>query len=268
LKLNIWGKLIGGFLGLLLFNIIGLILGVWLGHRFDQGLNQNFDSLFGQTDPAETQKVFFTSTFAIMGHIAKADGVVSKQEIAAAEQVMSHLGLDENKRRDAINAFEQGKSSDFNLNNSLQSLIQHCVRKPSLIQMFLEIQILAATADGDVSEAERQILYQIGHAFRISPAHLDRLVEMVKAQQSFHQHGSSVSRNQNGPTLEQAYKVLGLDSNASKPEVKKAYRKLMSQHHPDKLVAKGMPEEMLKVATEKSQEIQAAYEMIKRETGQ
>lgn len=264
MKLNIWGKLIGGFLGFLLFNIVGLILGVWLGHRFDQGLNQNFDSLFGQTDPAETQRIFFRTTFSVMGHIAKSDGVVSKQEIAAAEQVMAQLGLDELKRKEAITAFDQGKSLDFDLNSHLQSLIQHCIRKPSLIQMFLEIQILAATADGDVNPSERQILYQIGQAFRIAPAHLDRLVEMVKAQQSFHQGGSSASRNQNGPTIEQAYRVLGLDTTASNPEVKKAYRKLMSQHHPDKLVAKGMPEEMVKVATEKSQEIQAAYEMIKR----
>ncbi len=265
MKLNIWGKLIGGFLGFLLLNLIGLIIGVWIGHRFDRGLNQNFDQIFGHADPAETQRIFFTSTFAVMGHIAKADGVVSKQEIATAEQVMAQLGLDEYKRQEAIAAFGQGKSQDFDLNSSLQSLIQHCVRKPSLIQMFLEIQILAATADGDVSPSEREILYQIGQAFRISPAHLDRLVEMVKAQQSFHQGGSGASRNQSGPTLEQAYKVLGLDMSASNPEVKKAYRKLMSQHHPDKLVAKGMPEEMVKVATEKSQEIQSAYEMIKRE---
>lgn len=266
MKLNIWGKLIGGFLGFLLFsNPVGLILGAWLGHRFDRGLSQNFDNLFKQTDPAETQRIFFSATFSVMGHIAKSDGVVSKQEIAAAEQVMTQLGLDESKRREAITSFDHGKSSDFDLTSHLQSLIQHCIRKPSLIQMFLEIQILAATADGDVNPAERQILYQIGQAFRVSPAHLDRLVEMVKAQQSFYQGSSSAAKNQNGPTLEQAYKVLGLQNTASNPDVKKAYRKLMSQHHPDKLVAKGMPEEMVKVATEKSQEIQAAYEMIKRE---
>lgn len=132
--------------------------------------------------------------------------------------------------------------------------------------MFLEIQILAATADGQVSPPEKQILYQIGAAFRIPKAQIDRLVEMVIAQQSFHQGGSGSARNQSGPTLSQAYQVLGISSDSSQAGVKKAYRKLMSQHHPDKLVAKGMPEEMIKVATEKSQEIQAAYEMIKKQT--
>jgi len=264
--MNIWGKIIGGLLGFSIGGPIGLFIGIWIGHSFDKGLNQDFTSMFGSSDPAETQQVFFTTTFAVMGHIAKADGVVSKQEIAAAEQVMAQLALDEQKRKQAIDAFSRGKSDDFDLATNLESLIKHCIRKPSLIQMFLEIQILAATADGKVSQPEMEILYFIGRSFRIPKNQIDRLIEMVIAQQSFHQGGSSSSaRNQSGPTIEQAYKVLGISSSSDKSQVKKAYRKLMSQHHPDKLVAKGMPEEMIKVATEKSQEIQAAYEMIKRE---
>jgi DnaJ like chaperone protein len=265
--MNNWGKIIGGVLGALIGGPIGLLIGIWIGHSFDKSLDRDFSSLFEQKNPAETQQVFFTTTFAVMGKIAKADGVVSQQEIAAAEQVMAQLGLDDVKRKLAIESFDLGKSSDFDLDSNLQSLIKHCIRKPSLIQMFLEIQILAATADGSVSQPEMQILYHIGRAFRISPIQLDRLVDMVIAQRSFHQNGrSGNSRNQSGPTIGQAYQVLGLAAGASKAEVKKAYRKLMSQHHPDKLVAKGMPEEMVKVATEKSQEIQAAYEMIKQQS--
>ncbi len=264
--MNIWGKIIGGALGFMVGGPIGLFFGVWIGNSFDQGLKQNFSNMFGNADPAETQRIFFATTFSVMGHIAKADGTVSKQEIAAAEQVMLQLGLDEIKRKEAIDAFNRGKSDDFDLTANLESLIKNCIRKPSLIQMFLEIQIIAATADGQVSQAEREILYLIGGSFRISRVQIDRLVEMVIAQRSFHQGGYSGSaRNQSGPTIEQAYKVLGLSVDASKTEIKRAYRKLMSQHHPDKLVAKGMPEEMIKVATEKSQEIQAAYEMIKKQ---
>lgn len=264
--MNIWGKIIGGILGLMFGGPIGLFFGVWIGNSFDRGVNQDFSSMFGNADPAETQRIFFTTTFAVMGHIAKADGVVSKLEIAAAEQVMLQLGLDEQKRKEAIEAFSLGKNDDFDLAANLESLIKHCVRKPSLIQMFLEIQILAATADGKVSQPEKEILYLIGGSFRISRTQIDRLVEMVIAQRSFHQDGrSGAARNQSGPTIDQAYTVLGVSKDANKSEIKRAYRKLMSQHHPDKLVAKGMPEEMIKVATEKSQEIQAAYEMIKRE---
>lgn len=260
--MNIWGKVIGGILGFAIGNIFGLFIGIWIGSSFDKGLNQNFSGIFTHKDPALIQKIFFKTTFSVMGHIAKADGVVSQKEIDAAEQVMVQLGLDTVKRKEAMQAFSQGKESNFDLNANLSEFITNAVRQPSLIQMFLEIQILAATADGSVNVAERDILYQIGQVFRLPPTQIDRLVEMVIAQQSFHQGGS---RNQSGPTLEQAYKVIGISDNATKQEVKRAYRKLMSQHHPDKLVAKGMPEEMVKVATEKSQEIQAAYEMIKRQ---
>ncbi|MGB0495668.1 MAG: co-chaperone DjlA [Kangiellaceae bacterium] len=264
--MRIWGKIIGGALGFMLGGPIGLLFGVWIGNSFDQGLNQNFTNVFNQTDPALIQKIFFKTTFSVMGHIAKADGVVSKQEIAAAEQVMAQLGLSAEKRQEAMQSFALGKDPSFDLASNLNEFITKAIRQPSLIQMFLEIQILAAAADGSVNEPEKQILYQIGQVFRLPAAQIDRLVEMVIAQQSFHQGGSSSgARNQSGPTLEQAYKVIGVSAQASTQEVKRAYRKLMSQHHPDKLVAKGMPEEMIKVATEKSQEIQAAYEMIKRQ---
>ena len=266
--MRITGKIICGILGFSLGGPIGLLLGVWIGHSFDKGMSQDFGSFFEHSDPAQTQKVFFDSTFAVMGHLAKADGIVKDIEIAAAEQVMLKLGLTGNKRQEAIAAFNQGKSADFDLDANLRDLIANCARKPSLIQMFLEIQIVAATADGQVSEAEMHILYQIGHVFRIPEHQIDRLIEMVIAQQSFHRSGGSGAyTSPRGPSIEQAFKVLGVAESANKQEIKRAYRKLMSQHHPDKLVSKGMPEEMVKVATEKSQEIQSAYEMIKKNKG-
>lgn len=266
--MTIFGKIIGGILGALIGGPIGFLLGLWIGHSFDKGVSQNFDYRFNHQNHSVTQEVFFECSFAVMGHLAKADGVVSQMEIAAAEQIMAKLGLQGEKRQQAIEAFNRGKSSDFDLINSLQKLIQHCQGKPSLIQMFLEIQIVAATADGAVSSPEMQILYQIGKAFRIPASQLDRLIDMVIAQQSFHRDGNTGQYTaHSGPSIEQAYKVLGLTDTANKQEIKRAYRKLMSQHHPDKLVSRGMPEEMVKVATEKSQEIQSAYEMIKKQQG-
>jgi len=258
------GKIIGGLIGSI-FGPIGFFIGLWFGHNFDKGINQNFGYAFNNQDHAQTQEIFFETSFAVMGHIAKADGVVTQMEIAAAEQVMLKLGLNEEKRKQAKQAFSRGKSSDYDLSNGLQDLIKHCMRKPSLIQMFLEIQIVAATADGNVSEPEMQILYTIGQTFRIPRMQIDRLIDMVIAQQSFHRDGNTGNySSRSGPSIEQAYKVIGVDDSSNKQEIKRAYRKLMSQHHPDKLVSRGMPEEMIKVATEKSQEIQSAYEMIKK----
>lgn len=266
--MSITGKIICGGIGLLLGGPIGLIIGLWIGHSFDKGLNQDFGRIFEHQDPAQTQQLFFDSTFAVMGHLAKADGVIKQVEIDSAEQIMAKLGLSGDRRQQAINAFNQGKSADFDLQVNLREFIINCARKPSLVQMFLEIQILSASADGKVSQAELEILYQIGNAFRIPAFQIDRLIEMVIAQQSFYRNGQSGNyASPQGPSIEQAYQVLGVSQDASKQEIKRAYRKLMSQHHPDKLVSKGMPEEMVKVATEKSQEIQSAYDMVKKHQG-
>ena len=96
-------------------------------------------------------------------------------------------------------------------------------------------------------------------------AQLEQLLRMAQAQDHFHGQGGYAA--QPGTSLEDAYTALGLDSNANDKELKRAYRKRMSENHPDKLIAKGVPEDMVKLATERSQEIQAAYEMIRKQRG-
>ena len=91
------------------------------------------------------------------------------------------------------------------------------------------------------------------------------LAQLQAAVQAHHQRGASAQPKK--PSIDQSYAILGVDKGASDAEVKKAYRRLMSQHHPDKLVAKGLPEEMMKVATEKTHEIRQAYEAIKAARG-
>jgi len=99
--MSFWGKLIGGFLGFSMAGPFGALIGIWIGNNFDRGLSGfsgGFTSGFTNANPHETQRAFFYATFAVMGHIAKADGIVSKQEIQAAEAVMTQLGLDSDKR--------------------------------------------------------------------------------------------------------------------------------------------------------------------------
>ncbi len=256
--MNIFGKIIASILGAKIFGFPGFLLGLWLGHLFDKGVSREFRS----HDPHKIQELFFDCSFAVMGHIVKSDGQVSQNEINVAEQIMGKLGIVGEKRSQAIEAFKRGKSAEFDLFNSLNEFANHCKGQPNLVQMFLEIQIFAATADGQIKQSGLNILYQIGTVFKIPQNQINHLVEMVIAQASF--YGSN-NQQDNQPSIEQAYKVLGVNSSSEAQEIKRAYRKLMSQHHPDKLVSKGMPEEMIKVATEKSQEIQSAYEMIKKQ---
>jgi len=258
-----WGKLVGGAFGFMIGGPIGALLGAVLGHNFDRGIE--IQSGTGAGDQERVQTIFFTTVFAVMGHLAKADGRVSREEIAMAENVMAQMHLQPEQRKVAIRLFNEGKREDFPLDEVLYQFRQECNRRANLIQMFLEILIATAMADGRLDESERGVMLSICQFLGVPRVYFEQLLSMVTAQQHF---SSSNSRGYAVPpsraSLEDAYRVLGIPASASDEEIKKAYRRQMNQHHPDKLVAKGLPEEMLKIATEKTQEIKAAYELIKR----
>lgn len=263
-----WGKAIGGTFGFMLGGPLGALLGAALGHNFDKGMGSFAVGGDRWQEQERIQTAFFTATFSIMGYIAKADGKVSRAEIAFAETVIQRLGLDGAQRRLAIELFNQGKGEDFDLDAVVEQFRRECHRRNNLIQMFLELQLQAALADGVLDGAEERELRHIFTALGLDPRMFERLVEMVTAAEHFAgwdgggQHAPP-SRND----LSQAYHLLGVEAGVTDGEVKKAYRRLMNQHHPDKLVAKGLPEEMVKMATEKVQEIRSAYDQVKRSRG-
>jgi len=255
-----WGKVIGSGLGFMMGGPIGALLGAALGHQLDKGLRglEHYQDLH-LGDPQRTQAAFFTATFSVMGYLAKVDGQVSRDEIRMAEQVMAHLRLSAEQRKAAIDFFNQGKQADFPLDEVLEQFRQECHRRSNLLQMFLEILISIAFADGVLHSGEHRALSHIARVVGFSERQLDQLINMVRAQQQF-----SEDRPGRGTTsVKDAYAVLGVTADSSDADIKKAYRRLMSQHHPDKLVSKGLPEEMIKLATEKTQEIKAAYDSIK-----
>ena len=256
-----WGKLVGGAFGFVLGGPLGALLGAALGHQFDRGLGQ-IGGLEG-LPPGNRERVqtaFFTATFSVLGHVAKADGRVSRSEIQMAEQVMRHMALRGDQRRAAIALFNEGKQAGFALEAVLRQFGRECRQRTNLLRIFLEIQIQAALADGRVDGAEQRMLERIAGALGFSTHELRHLLHMLGAQAG---GGAGAPRMD----LDAAYEILGVDAGASAADVKKAYRRLMSQHHPDKLVAKGLPEEMMQIATEKTQKIRAAYELITQARG-
>ncbi|REL28298.1 co-chaperone DjlA [Thalassotalea euphylliae] len=274
--MRIWGKLLGFLFGFMLTkNIFGALLGMWLGHRFDKGMGFDFESFsVNQQDEMTRQAAFFYTTFSVMGHIAKAKGRVTEHEIAFATAYMNKLGLKGELRQQAQEAFREGKIAGFPLKERLKKFKQSCKARNDLMLMFLEIQIQVAFADGSLDPAEREVLHKIAGYLGFSAQDLDKLLEMIIAGESFHrqqrqqgQHsGGQQSRQASARSLlKDAYKILGVSESASKQEVKKAYKKLMSQHHPDKLVAKGLPPEMMELAKQKTQDIQAAYDLVNRQ---
>ncbi|HET7674225.1 MAG TPA: co-chaperone DjlA [Gammaproteobacteria bacterium] len=256
-----WSALIGGTLGFVIGGPIGAIIGAALGHMLGGGTD--WARLTGGFNAAERiQTVFFTTTFSVMGHIAKADGRVSENEIEAARSVMAQMNLNAAQRDAAIRMFNQGKRGDFPLDAVIAQFRAECRHRVDLFRVFVEIQIHAALADGDIHPAERRILQSICAQLGISAAEFARLEAMARGQP-----GDTRQRPVRGGSVAQAYEVLGVSRNAADAEIKKAYRRLLHQNHPDKLVAKGLPEEMMKIAEHKTQQIIAAYETIKQARG-
>ena len=251
-----WGTFIGGTLGFMFGGPLGALIGAALGGNLDRGISMGdrIDSQPGMGNQERVQAAFFTTTFSVMGHVAKADGHVTKDEISAAKNIMDQMQLSAQQRSAAIKFFDQGKAADFPLIPVLQQFKKECHRRRNLIQMFVEIQISTALSDGKLHASEKSIIYTIGDVLGFSKHEIDHLFNIAS--------GAEASTNDK-LTLTQAYKILGVNKNDSQADIKKAYRRLMSQHHPDKLVSKGLPDEMIALATEKTQEIRKAYELIR-----
>lgn len=257
-----WGKLLGGAFGFMLGGPLGALIGASFGHNFDRGLGRIGDD-FAPGAQERVQTVFFTTVFSVMGHLAKADGKVSPSEIQLARRIMQQFNLDEERRKVAINLFNQGKQPDFPLADVLQQFRQECHRRRNLMQMFVEILMHAAYADGELHDSERMVLEQVRVALGFSTRDFQRMEAMVRNAAHFAGAGGASDASPRD-VLREAYEILGVEESSSDADVKKAYRRLMNQHHPDKLVSKGLPEEMIKLATEKSQEIRQAYDTVKK----
>lgn len=264
-----WGKIIGAFLGFLLTgNLFGILLGVFVGNLFDRGYIRNrLHVRHHRTTGSQTvQLLFFKATFMVMGHIAKADGRVSENEIQVARTIMQRMRLSDSQKQQAINYYRQGKQTDFSLHSILNELARASHNQRLLLQMFVEIQHQAALADGVLSSIKQGRLNQICQTLGVWPKFYQYRTyqDQRSDQRSYRSYQQTQSKRS---SLQQAYDLLEIRETASKHEIKRAYRKLMSQHHPDKLIAKGLPKEMIKIATDKTQCISVAYEEICKSRG-
>lgn len=265
----IWqGKALGALIGVITAGPVGALFGTFIGHLFDV---QAEGGLSGGANEAESdderdqpqmgvQEAFFRATFQVMGHIAKADGRVSEDEIRAARAMMSEFQLGEREVQLAIQMFTQGKDSEFPLEPTLRRLRRQCVDRPDVVRMFIQIQLQTALWSGAFHAAGRQVMARVAASLGISAYEVVQMEALLRMQQSSRQPPEA------RPTIDklaQAYDVLGVTREASDAEVTKAYRRLMNQNHPDKLVARGLPESMMKVAEEKTRQVRAAYEVVR-----
>lgn len=257
-----WGKIIGGLFGLFRGGLSGILFGIFLGHMADR-------FLAGMTGVGTTRKTFFEALFSSLGHLSKADGQVTETEIRMVESLMQRMQITGEERRRAIRFFNQGKQADFDLEAALHSFIHYSVVRQDLRLMFMEIIVEAAFSSGTVSQEEHAVLLRIARALKIPRALFAAMCQARGAPASGYGQGRSYRASSGNTTgaLSQAYAKLGLTREASDGEVKKAYRKLVSQFHPDKLVSRGLPEEMMDIAKTRVREINTAYDQIKQARG-
>ena len=251
------GKAFGGIVGLLAGGPLGSLLGLVVGHQFDQGFG---DRLSGgrAKGSARTRQLFFETTFGVMGYIAKSDGRVSEDEIRAARRIMHGMALSPEQVTLAIEQFTLGKSPAFRLNEAVDQLARKLGGRRDLIRAFIEIQLQALVASGGFDKAKRDLLWTIARRLGMGRVELAQIEALVRAHQT-----SAAAGRDRIQDLEQAYRVLGVERTAPERDIKLAYRRLMSQHHPDKLVSRGLPESMKANAEQKTREIRAAYDQIK-----
>ncbi len=244
-----FGKLTLGSLGLFMGGPLGAIAGGALGHiLFDKEDSFSSKALpFGHAEQA--QAAYFISLFSILGKLAKADGVVSREEINIVNHFLSTLRLPEQQKQFAKNIFNEAKNSPYSIDDFAAQLYQVNQAQPTILLSFMDLLFKVAAADGKLHEDEEAALSRIKNIFRISDSQFADLKSVYFKQNDMH------------------YRTLNCTTQSTDEEVKSSYKKLVKEYHPDMIISKGLPEEFVDVATKKFQEIQEAFTKVRQERG-
>ncbi|MCF8199293.1 MAG: co-chaperone DjlA [Sulfuritalea sp.] len=251
-------KFIGVIAGFYFLGFFGALLGLFIGSMIDR-LRAYGPGGMNPLQNALRQTVFIETMFISMGKLAKADGRVSEDEIAHVETVIQKLGMTAEHRVQAIALFKRGVDPAFDIESTYARFLSVCGHTKHLKQVLLVYLIVMAAADGHVHSAEEEALVEIAARLGYDPATFRRLMDMVMNQSHF-----AAGQPTSEAALDDAYKALGVTKDNTDQEIKRAYRKLISQYHPDKLIGQGLPEDMIAMATEQAKEIQLAHDLIQK----
>ncbi len=257
------------FFGMIIGHLPGAITGAVVGFVFD---NLRHSQRKRATPEAGG---FVGPLFTLLGAVAKSDGRVSEAEIAIAERMMTRMKLDAELRKQAVVSFNVGKQPEFDVTQTIVALRNWVGMRRDHAFPVLDVVIETVLAEGNPAPEKMSILRQVALALRVSDMELMALMAMKgyawnagpRGQRNYGYGGGShgytpPQRSTDGPD---PYAVLGIARDADDRAVKRAYRKLISEHHPDRLG--DLPEDMRKQAESRASEINAAYDRIKEARG-
>ncbi|MGM0453209.1 MAG: TerB family tellurite resistance protein [Thermodesulfobacteriota bacterium] len=245
------GKMVGGTIGFALGGPLGAIAGAAFGHMFDAEDSQRMlPGTRGLSQEGQSQVTFFVAAFSMLAKIARVDGRVTDAEMDSIRRFMTQdLSLNSESQQMAEKIFNTALQAPQTFSEFAHQFQRQFHDRPELLQLMLDILIRVSVADGALDESEEDLILQAVKIFRIP-------------EEDYHKIKSRYVSVAN-----QYYAVLGCGPNDSDETVKKQYRKLVRDFHPDTIAAKGLPDDFIKFANDKFREIQEAYEAIKKERG-
>jgi len=250
-----FGKIALGSLGMMFGGPLGAVLGAALGHhlidkqqaaaerQFRQIPGPAFDAMAAQ------QAAYFVCILSMLGKIAKADGVVTQDELAVVDRFIRSLRVSGDEKAFARRVFNEAKSSSYTLEDFASQFYQMSKAQPAVLLSFLDVLFQVAAADGVLHPAEEQALNTVKDIFRLSDTQFDSI------------------RARYFQDDDKYYHMLNCTPQSTDEEIKKSYKKLVKEFHPDTIIAKGLPDEFIEFATRRFQEIQEAYGQIRKTRG-
>ncbi len=264
-----FGKMVGGTVGLMIGGPLGAIAGGAIGHHlFDKGSGraasgrrvsyqpppqwsgaQQAPPPPRRSEEEERQATFFLALFSILGKLAKADGAVTRDEGDMLVQFLGEMDLSGKEREFAIKVFNEAKNSRFTVEDFARQFADATRGRQQLRTSLMDMLFRIAAADGTVHPAEEAMIASIGRTLGFSALDVEQLKKRYAGDP------------------DQAYAVLGVSPDASDGEVRDTYRRLVQEYHPDTVIGQGMPEEFVQYATKRFQEVQTAWETVKKSRG-
>ena len=255
-----WGKLAGLAIGLISARPVLAIAGLLIGHWFDTRFAEGFNSYQGGDSATRLPEGFVKVLFQAMGNLAKADGLVTEDEIRAARSLMHKLNMGPQQVNAAIGWFNAGKEPGFPLYETVGKMRNQHARRPEMRSLFIRLLVEVSLSKNKVQRVERRIIWSICKELDVSRVELAQIEAMLRAQRGFRQ---SPEGGADAQKVGRAYKTLGIDTSATNDEIKKAYRRLMSKHHPDKIAGSNPDDLAVEEAERATREIRGAYELLK-----